>query len=547
MARQGDLFGGPPPAAPAAEPKKPVQAPVVKPIEPPAVARTPAWRRMEAPAPAEPEKKAEAPTVWSVSQLTQKLKKVLEPAFGRVLVRGEISNFRENARGHLYFALKDARASIDVKLWATTAQRLKFKLREGLSVIVEGSLDVYEPQGRYSLIVDRIEPEGVGAQALAFEQLKQKLTTEGLIGEQRKRPRRELPYLPRRIGVVTSITGAALRDFLHVLHRRHPGIAVLVADARVQGDGAIFEIRRALRWMCRQQVDVIVLTRGGGSADDLWTFNEEPLVRAVWDCTVPVVSAVGHEIDVTLCDLVADVRAPTPSAAAELLAPPLVELRANVATPRARMTSPVERTGLAGRRALRELKNRLGDPRRQLSGQRLFLATSTDRLRAVLHRRVKHEGAALRALSQRLQRARPQAQLAERRDRLQSLRTRLVAQGPRRLAEEHQRLQGLARRLERNSPQPRLRQERERLERLDQRVRLSLRERLRRDQQSLRSLAAHLDALSPLKVLGRGYALVTRDGAVVRSAGEVKPGDQLSLKLERGRLEVQVISAHEPD
>ncbi len=531
--RQGDLFGGPlPPPAPKPASSVDVKAP--QPAPPPVAApplpvtaapvKTPAWRQVEAKAP---------PKVLSVSQLTRQVKDALEPQFTRVLVRGEISNFRGvNARGHFYFALKDERASIDVKLWATTAQRLKFQLKEGLSVVIEGNLDVYEPQGRYSLIVSRLEPEGVGAQALAFEQLKQKLVAEGLIGDKRTRPRRPLPYLPRRIGVVTSVTGAALRDFLKVLHRRHPRLSVLVADARVQGDGAVFEVRRALRWLARTDVDVIVVTRGGGSAEDLWTFNEEPVVRAVWDSPVPVVSAVGHEIDTTLCDLVADVRAPTPSAAAELLAPSLVELEAQLSALKARMHKAIEKTVARERSELRGLRGALGDPRRELSSQRLVISTAADRVTSVLRRRTRNETAALRELSQRLQRARPQAQLQSRKAALAALRTSLRTLGQRKLRGEREQLGRLSRELERHSPRPLLQQGRQLLARQGQRVPAAMKGRVQRERERLRGLAAQLDAYSPLKVLSRGYALVHGpDGKVVRRAGDLEVGDQLKLRL----------------
>ncbi len=263
------------------------------PPPPPAPPAQPVWRREPVPAAAQaaPAPAPRGEKVLSVGQLTRAIKDHLEPQFLRVLVKGEVTGYRApNVRGHLYFALKDDFASIDVKIWATTAARLKFQLKDGMSVVVEGGLDLYEASGRYSLIVQRIEPTGVGAQALAYAQLKAKLMAEGLFGPNRKQPRRALPVLPRRVGVVTSISGAALKDFLKVLHRRHPRLSVLVADARVQGEGAHDEVARAIRRLARQNVDVIVVTRGGGSAEDLWTFNEEVVARAIFACPVPVVT-----------------------------------------------------------------------------------------------------------------------------------------------------------------------------------------------------------------------------------------------------------------
>lgn len=492
----------------------------------------PAWRQPRA-----------EPKVLSVSELTWQLKDLVEPTFARVVVRGEVSNFRApNARGHLYFAIKDERAAIDVKLWASAAQRLKFKLKDGLAVVIEGSLDVYAAQGRYSLIAQRIEPEGVGARALAFEQLKAKLAAEGLLGEKRTKPRLTLPLLPRRIGVVTSVSGAALRDFLKVLHRRHPRLPVVVADARVQGEGAAIDVRYAIKALGRTDVDVIVVTRGGGSVDDLWTFNEEPVARAIFEAKVPVVSAVGHEIDTTLADLVADVRAPTPSAAAEAVAPVLSELELQLATSRARLVRAITKTVQAQRTHLRALKSELGDPRRALSGQRLQLAEAAERMARVLRRQVRDGHETLEALGARLQQARPQAQLDARRAAFEALERRLLVAGQRTLRAERANLSRLSLALERASPRPTIRQARQALAHDASRLPALAKARVATERQTLLALTQRLDALSPLKVLGRGYAIVSRaeDGRVVRRAGDVKAGDAVKVRLGEGELTASV-------
>lgn len=532
--KQQDLFGPQAPAAPGEReaeraPPKPPEPPPPGPLPP---ARVPAWRQPR------PE-----PRVLSVSELTFQLKELIEPRFARVLVRGEVTGFRgPNARGHLYFAIKDERASIDVRVWQSTARLLKFKLKDGLSVIVEGSLDVYEVQGRYSVIGQRIEPEGVGVRALAFEQLKAKLAAEGLLGEKRTKPRRALPLLPRRVGVVTSVSGAALRDFLKVLHRRHPRLPVVVADARVQGDMAAWEIRRAIRALCRTDVDVIVVTRGGGSVDDLWTFNEEPVARAIFEATVPVVSAVGHEIDTTLADLVADVRAPTPSAAAEAVAPVLAELELGLKHARARMTRAVEKALLSSRNQLKALEGQLGDPRRALSGQRLWLADAAERMARTLRRAVRDREASLEALLVRLQAARPQARLEGRRAEFDALERRLLVVGPRLVREQRTALSRLSLELERASPRPALVRARQALAHDAGRLPGLARLRLKSERQRLIALAQRLDALSPLKVLGRGYAIASReaDGQVVRRASDVRVGDRLRLTLEKDEVEASV-------
>jgi exodeoxyribonuclease VII large subunit len=258
--------------------------------------------------------------VLTVSQLTARLKGVVEQTFQSVWVAGEISNFSQPQSGHCYFTLKDDAAQIRAVLWRTTAAKLKLELHDGLDVVCRGHLDVYPPRGSYQLVVDELQPQGLGALELALRQLREKLAKEGLFDPERKRP---LPTFPRRIAVVTSPTGAAIRDFLQVLNRRWRGVEVLLFPARVQGECAANEIVEAIRQANRTQPrpDVLVLTRGGGSLEDLWCFNEEPVIRAIAASRVPTVSAVGHEIDVTLADLVADVRALTPSEAAERIVP----------------------------------------------------------------------------------------------------------------------------------------------------------------------------------------------------------------------------------
>jgi exodeoxyribonuclease VII large subunit len=264
-------------------------------------------------------------SVLSVSQLTAQLKGTVEECFGSVWVAGEISNFSQPQSGHAYFTLKDDAAQLRAVLWKTTAARLKLQLHDGLDVVCHGRLDVYPPRGSYQLVVDQLQPQGMGALELALRQLREKLTKEGLFDRERKRT---LPRFPRRIGVVTSPTSAAVRDFLKVLARRWSGVETLIFPARVQGECAADEIVAAIRLANRvaPTLDVLVLARGGGSLEDLWCFNEESVVRAIAASRVPTVSAIGHEIDVTLADLAADVRALTPSEAAERVVPAAEEV-----------------------------------------------------------------------------------------------------------------------------------------------------------------------------------------------------------------------------
>jgi exodeoxyribonuclease VII large subunit len=290
------------------------------------------------------------PAILSVSELTAQIKDVLEATFPTVWVAGEIGDLARPRSGHCYFTLKDAEAQLPGVIWRTTAGRLRFELHDGLEVTCRGRLEIYAPRGRYQLIIEAIEPRGIGALELAFRQLHERLSKEGLFDPARKRP---LPRFPRRIAVVTSPSGAALRDFLEVLRRRWRGADVLVVPVRVQGDGAGREIATAISMVNRlsTRIDCLVVTRGGGSLEDLWAFNEEVVVRAIVASRIPVVSGVGHEIDVTLADLAADVRALTPSEAAERVVPAAEELGQTLRQYHRRLAAAIRsRAAEAGRR-----------------------------------------------------------------------------------------------------------------------------------------------------------------------------------------------------
>ncbi len=479
--------------------------------------------------------KAERP-VLSVGDLTRQIKGTLERGFPRVLVRGEVSGFRgPNVRGHLYFSLKDKEACLDTKVWASVASRMKFRLRDGMEVVAEGSVDVYEPQGRYSLVVNRLEPVGEGALAVAFAQLKERLQAEGLFGDRRVRPVRPVPFLPRRIGVVTSITGAALRDFLRVLHTRHPRMPVLVADARVQGEGSAREVVRAIERLSRTDVDVIVVTRGGGSVEDLWTFNEESVARAIFACPVPVVSAIGHEVDFTISDFVADQRCPTPSAAAERLAPVLRDLELSLRTAESRLRKAAERQVLADRQRLERLHARLGDPLRAIGQKRLHLSAKAESLARCARRAVSSRRERQRALAERLSRHHPQAELRANREALRKLDERLRNAMREGLKLRAQRLERGRTSLWRASPQPRVQQSRRKLAERAARLEALAHRRLGEERRHLHGLVASLEAMSPLKVMARGYSVTFRrdaEGAhLVRRASDVKPGDALAIRL----------------
>ena len=441
------------------------------------------------------------PPLLSVSELTQQIKQAIDGRLGRLWVQGELCNFKgPHARGHLYFSLKDDKATLDVKMWASQARNLRFQLEEGMSLLAMGTVEIYAPMGRYSLIASHLEPHGLGTQALAFEQLKTRLALEGLWGPSRKRPPRPLPFLPRRIGIVTSITGAALRDFLKVLFRRHPRMAVLIRDARVQGTQAASEMAQALKQLYATDVEAIVLARGGGSTEELAAFNDEALARTVFDSPVPIVSAVGHETDVCLCDLTADVRAPTPSTAAELLSPMLSELELQLALKQRRLKNAQQRLLALARARLDKRARTLADPRRAWATWRLRLSTLADTLQNTLQKHLRTKQQHLQTLSARLSTSHPRLALLRQKQKLEALKQRLT---------QHM---GYA---------------------------------LESRQHHQRLLAKQLDALSPLAVLGRGYALLKDEatGRWLLSAEGVEAGQNLEVHMAQGwKLKARVTS-----
>jgi len=437
-----------------------------------------------------------ARNILTPTQLGAMVRDLMEGSFPLVWVEGELCNVSRPASGHLYFGLKDARAQLRCAMFRSRGQLLRFAPRDGMQVLVRGRLTVYEARGEMQLVVEHMEEAGEGALRRAFEELKLRLAAEGLFEAARKRA---LPRFVRRLGIVTSPGGAAIRDVLHVLQRRLPLLEVEIVPSPVQGAAAVAALVQALRWAGESgRYDAILLTRGGGSLEDLWCFNEEALVRALVASPVPVMSAVGHEIDTTLADFAADVRAPTPSAAAELLVPERGELAAALARQQARL-------GQAMRRIL------------DASAQR------ADR-------------AALR-----LQVSRPHARLERGATRLAELRRRLADQAQRTLARRRERLDTLAARLRRVPPQRSLAVSGERLGRAAAALRRLQEDRLARDRALVLGLGRALDAVSPLATLRRGFAILRDEhGAIIRSVAQALPSHRVSALLADGELALRV-------
>jgi len=428
-------------------------------------------------------------TLLTVSRLTSLLKDLLEDNFGQIWVEGEVSNQTCPASGHLYFTLKDSGAMLRCVMFRTSARALKFRLEEGMALIVRGRVSVYDQRGEYQLIAEYAEPKGIGALQAAFMQLKERLAGEGLFSETHKQP---LPTMPQRVGIVTSASGAAIHDILSVLERRHTGLQLLIYPVRVQGEGAAAEIAAASDGLnMLQAVDVLIVGRGGGSLEDLWAFNEEVLARSVYRSKIPVISAVGHETDWTICDFVADLRAPTPSAAAELVCKAKEELLHQLAGLYHRLKQAMAGLLRIHVQNLSGLSRALHDPSRMLGHWEQRVDDLSERLERALRNRFSHSREQLALSKQLLVSFHPAVQVRNLRQKL----LLLSEQGEHRI--------------------------------------ISQLEQLGRSQGEA---TARLDVLSPLHTLARGYSVVERqaDGVIVKNSAELRSGDEVRVRLYQG-------------
>ncbi|MBV70255.1 MAG: exodeoxyribonuclease VII large subunit [Myxococcales bacterium] len=432
----------------------------------------------------------------SVSELTAKIKTSLEEAFDYVVVEGELSGLNAHRSGHVYLTIKDENARIDGIVWRSTVQRLRYKPQSGEHILVKGRLNVYAPQGSYKLIIDSIEPVGLGRLQAQFEALKAKLDSEGLFDTMRKRP---IPLLPRAVGLVTSATGAARRDVESVIQRRSPQIPIVICPASVQGDRAVDEIVRAIRTLNgHAAVDVIIVGRGGGSLEDLWAFNDEKVARAIATSSRPVISAVGHETDTTIADFVSDCRAPTPSAAAELAVPVRDDL-------------------LYSLDVLMESIHRLLT--HQVKTNRSGLIALSYRLRSSVH-------------PQRL------------RLPIQRQTQRLNQACSRRLSQSKRRIRDLENRLIRLEPRVRLSQSRNRLNTVLNRLDRVIDSIIKTANQQLNNSAVKLSALSPLANLNRGFSITRKDDQLINNASQLKVSDTIRILFANGMIDAHVTEIH---
>ncbi|MCW9012199.1 MAG: exodeoxyribonuclease VII large subunit [Gammaproteobacteria bacterium] len=431
-------------------------------------------------------------TIYSVSELNQTIRGLLESEFPLLWVEGEISNLAQPASGHIYFTLKDAKAQVRCAMFKGKNQFLRFRPQNGQQILLRARVGLYEARGEYQLIAEHMEEAGDGALLRAFEELKARLATEGLFDEELKYP---VPEIPRRIGVITSPTGAAIRDVLSVLQRRFPAIPVLIYPVAVQGEQAVPEIIRALQLASeRLDCDVLLLVRGGGSLEDLWAFNEEQVARAIVDCEIPVVSGVGHEVDITIADYVADHRAATPSAAAEFV-------------------SPEQNTYLQS----------------FIWYERRLLQLITDKINRTSER--------VHWLQKRLQQQHPLSYLEQQSQRLDDLQQRLITNWQYTLKGHKDQLQFLITRLWANSPETDITDYRQQIIAQLNQIRQSTEKLLRQKQQQLASLSRTLHAVSPLETLARGYAIATdQSGNTLTDSNQIAVDERFQLKLHKGQI-----------
>ena len=440
--------------------------------------------------------------IFTVTRLNSAVRMILEQDLGLVWLTGELSNLAMPSSGHWYFSLKDISAQVRCAMFKGNNRRVPFRPQDGMQVLVQARVSLYEPRGDYQLIIESMQPAGDGMLALRFEELKRRLGAEGLFDEGRKRP---LPREPRAVGLVTSATGAALHDMLTVLGRRAPDLPVFIYPTQVQGSAAIGQIVSAIALANRRaEVDVLIVGRGGGSLEDLWCFNEEAVARAIAHSAIPVVSAVGHEVDVTISDFAADLRAPTPSAAAELVAPDQSARAQRLVHLKQRLVQAISRRQTAARHGFVLLQKRLDhqDPKRRLEQQSQRLDELSGRLQHLLNLRL-HQG--------------------ER--RLANLELRLQARSPEKLLAAGKRRHQLA----------------------QERLHTLMNKRQDLAAHRLAMLSARLDGISPLATLGRGYSITrTPNGEVISRAAQVSPGQQLVTTLAEGSLRVRVEEVHNP-
>jgi exodeoxyribonuclease VII large subunit len=476
----------------------------------------------------------------NVTQLVRIVRQTLETNLDECWVAGEVSNARLAPSGHLYLTLKDSNSAISVVMFRSAAVRLRFKVVDGMEVVVRGRVDLYETRGALQFYAEEMEPRGLGALQLAFDQLKARLGGEGLFDHKRKRA---LPFLPAVVGIVTALGGAGLRDIVTIVLARYPNLHLIIRPARVQGAGAASEVAQAIDDLNRDaRAEVLIVARGGGSLEDLWAFNEEMVARAIYRSQIPVVSAIGHEIDYTIADFVADVRAPTPTAAAQLVVSDKAELRRRLDETAATLNGAMVSALSSHRRRMGQLDSGLREPRAALRQARQRADEAAAGLADALASRLKDRRRHVAALGAHL--APPGALAREMRLGFERVAHHLAQALSARVARMRMRVDAMAARLGEAAPRAMAERRRAAVAAAAVRLGAALERAQGRRRAELAALAARLDSTSPLKVLERGYAVAinVRDGRAVIDAARVEVGDELDLRLSRGSLRARTIA-----
>ncbi len=428
--------------------------------------------------------------VFTVEQINNQLRSLIEGNIGTVWIQAEISNFKPHSSGHFYFSLKDSKSQISAMMFRGFNSKLKFKPHDGLEVIVRGKITVYEPRGTYSIACETMEPVGAGALQKQFEQLKEKLKNEGLFSPDRKK---EIPHYPKKIAIVTSPTGAAIQDILNILNRRAKNIEVIVVPAIVQGAAAAASLIAGFESAERLNPDVIIIGRGGGSIEDMWCFNDETLARKIANSKIPVISAVGHEIDFTICDFVADLRAPTPSAAAELVAKSSAEVIQRLMQLHKLLFNALQKIFNNKKQKLVIAAHRLADPQKKLQD----FSLRNDDLYTRLETAIDHKLISLKK-------------------DIQVLRSKMV------------------------SPEHAIKNKKIRLQKNDERLNLTIKHFIQTKDHKIKNMMSLLDSFSPLKVVDRGYSIAKIKDKVIKSVKQVKKGDEVTIRMTDGTLITEV-------
>lgn len=480
--------------------------------------------------------------ILTVTQLNYSVRHLLEMEMSHVWLTGEISNFSQPVSGHWYLTLKDDKAQVRCAMFKMKNVRVNFRPQNGMQVLVRASVTLYEPRGDYQLIIESMQPAGEGLLQQQFEQLKAKLSAQGLFAQEHKKP---MPAFVKTVGIITSSSGAALQDILHILQRRDPSLSVVIYPTLVQGKEATQEIVNMIELAnLRNECDVLIVGRGGGSLEDLWCFNEEGVAYAIYHSQIPIISAVGHETDVTIADFVADLRAPTPSAAAELVSRDQNELKRQLQHQFDKVNLAFDRVWNRKFNRFQQLTLRLNaqHPSKQIQAQQQRFDYVEYRLEQAMYALIAAKQQGVKELNVRLTQQHPQKQIERQSQMLKQMELKLHWQMEQQLSKKQQKWKNITQRFERNPLPYRLHQQQTMVAKMSQRLAYAIEKTMMKEQQHFQELCTKLDGLSPLKILTRGYSITqTKDGKTLTSTENIERGETIITQLKTGKIISQVV------